>query len=200
MAAITVAVSILATLTPAPAAGQDADEWTRFRGPNGTGISNAKSIPVEFTVADYKWRAELPGKGHSSPVVMGRHVYVTSTKSGEEGKRSILCYHADDGRKLWSVDVDFDEHNLNKANNFASSTPTCDANGVYVTWASGQKAQAMGVNHDGKVMWERSWDGFTSDHGAASSPIVVEGLLVFHTDSKDDGTQPDSRPRSRDRI
>lgn len=184
---MTIAVSILATLAPALAADEAAGEWTRFRGPNGTGISDAKTVPVEFTVADYKWRAALPGEGHSSPVVIGKHVYVTSTKKGEDGRRSVLCYHADDGRELWSVDVPFDEHNLNKANNFASSTPTCDANGVYVIWASGQKGQAMGVTHEGKVMWERSWDSFTSDHGAASSPIIVEGLLVFHTDSKDDG-------------
>ena len=46
-------------------------EWTRFRGPNGSGISDATTVPVKWTEKDFNWTADLPGQGHSSPVVWG---------------------------------------------------------------------------------------------------------------------------------
>ncbi len=53
------------------ASSSQAQEWTRFRGPNGTGISDAKTIPIQFTEKDYNWKVPLPGDGHSSPVIWG---------------------------------------------------------------------------------------------------------------------------------
>lgn len=162
-------------------------EWARFRGPNGSGVAaeSAKSIPLEFTSADYKWRTKLSGDGHSSPVVWGKHIYITTDEGA--GSRSVICYHFDDGRELWRLPAKFEEHNLNKFNNFASSTPTCDETGVYVTWGSGLKSIALGIDHAGKPLWQRDWDAFTSDHGAAVSPIVVDGIVILNTDSKDQG-------------
>ncbi len=61
-----------------------AQEWSRFRGPNGTGVSHAKTIPTKISDADLNWKIELPGSGHSSPVLWGERVFLTSTgdKSG----------------------------------------------------------------------------------------------------------------------
>jgi len=53
-------------------------EWTRFRGPNGQGISDARTIPVKWTEKDYNWKVNLPGGGHSSPVLWGEKLFVTS--------------------------------------------------------------------------------------------------------------------------
>src|SRR6185436_14177107 len=55
----------------------EAQEWTRFRGPNGSGLSDTKTIPSKWTSADFNWKVELPGAGHSSPVVWGEKVFVT---------------------------------------------------------------------------------------------------------------------------
>ena len=52
-------------------------EWSRFRGPNGTGISHATTVPARWTEKDYNWKVVLPGVGHSSPVVWGHRVFVT---------------------------------------------------------------------------------------------------------------------------
>ena len=46
----------------------DAQEWTRFRGENGSGVGKAKGMPANITIADYKWIVELSGSGHSSPI------------------------------------------------------------------------------------------------------------------------------------
>ena len=74
-------------------------EWTRFRGPNGTGISPDKSIPTVITEANLSWKAELPGGGHSSPVLWGEKVFLTS--ADEKGGISLLCIDANDGRTHW---------------------------------------------------------------------------------------------------
>lgn len=55
-----------------------AEGWTRFRGPNGSGVAEAAELPVQWTEKDYNWRVKLPGVGHSSPVVWGEKVFVTS--------------------------------------------------------------------------------------------------------------------------
>ncbi len=52
-------------------------EWSRFRGPNGSGISKATTVPVRWTEQDYNWKIELPGVGESSPVVWENRIFVT---------------------------------------------------------------------------------------------------------------------------
>ena len=76
-----------------------AQEWTRFRGPNGTGISSATTVPVNYTAADLNWRGELPGKGHSAPGIWGDRLFVTSA---DENQRYLLCLSTKDGHTLWS--------------------------------------------------------------------------------------------------
>ena len=50
-------------------------EWTRFRGPNGQGISDARTIPVKWTEKDYNWKVKLPAGGHGSPVWVNGLLY-----------------------------------------------------------------------------------------------------------------------------
>ena len=80
-----------------------AQEWTRFRGPNGTGISHAKTIPTKLTDAELNWKVELPGVGHSSPVLWGERVFVTTTGDKAGGFRAA-CVDARDGNLLWKHD------------------------------------------------------------------------------------------------
>ena len=68
----------------------------------------------------------------------------------------------------------------------ASSTPVVDEKAIYLTWTSGEETQALALDHSGKELWRTSWKGFTSDHGSAASPILSEGVLIIHTDAKDE--------------
>src|SRR5678815_5678344 len=108
-----------------------AQEWTRFRGPNGTGISHAKTIPTKITEADINWKVELPGTGHSSPVLWGERIFLTST-GDKSGGISVLCLSAQDGRLLWRRDFSLTPFARHPHNSFASATPTVDADRVYV--------------------------------------------------------------------
>src|SRR5437899_868649 len=78
----------------------EAQEWTRFRGPNGSGVSAATTIPLQWTEANYNWRVKLPGNGHSSPVIWGDKIFVTCADR-ESAKRIILCLKSSDGSEVW---------------------------------------------------------------------------------------------------
>ena len=93
----------------------DAENWNRFRGPNGTGISELTGLPVEWNESDYDWKVEIPGLGHSSPCTWENMIFVSS--SLDDGtKRLALAYDADTGKQLWQNEVVFktnDKHALN---------------------------------------------------------------------------------------
>ncbi|MBX3440228.1 MAG: PQQ-binding-like beta-propeller repeat protein, partial [Planctomycetaceae bacterium] len=80
-ARISLSIGICLTLLN-PADRASGDEWTRFRGPDGTGISDLQGVPLEWTESDYEWVVELPGKGHSSPVIWGDSLFVASGDDG----------------------------------------------------------------------------------------------------------------------
>lgn len=163
----------------------NAQEWSRFRGPNGAGKANMSGVPNEITSGDYAWAVKIEGEGHSSPILWGEKIFLSATDDAgpKSGKRKVLCYSSSSGELLWEWSETFEEHNLHKFNNFASSTPTADKDRVYLVWGSGGKTEAVALSHSGGLIWRKEWPGFSSDHGQGSSPILVDGVLVFHTDA-----------------
>lgn len=172
--------TLLATAVLPPLA--EAQEWSRFRGPNGSGIGDLNGLPDEFTSADYEWIEKLEGSGHSSPVLWGKKLFLTEALPDGE-TRQIACFDASTGDRLWRWKAPMEEHNLHKYNNMASASPVCDGERVYAVWGSGEKTEAVALDHDGQVVWQRSFPAFTSDHGHGASPVLIGGRLVFHTDS-----------------
>src|ERR1043166_749849 len=106
-----------------------AQEWPRFRGPNGSGVSHAKGIPTRITDADVNWSVQLPGTGHSSPVLWGERIFVTST-GDKVGGISVLCLSAKDGRQLWHRDFSLTPFPRHDFTTTAHSPPAVDAERV----------------------------------------------------------------------
>lgn len=157
-------------------------EWPRFRGEDGKGIGELTNFPAVFTQAAYCWAHKLDGVGHSSPVTWGEKIFLTI--SSEDGNdRRLSCFDGNTGKRLWSWSEPAEQHNLHKHNNFASSTPVANADGIFAVWGSGEKTKAVALNHDGKLLWEREWPSFSSDHGFGASPVISANTLILHTDS-----------------
>ena len=167
---------LLATLLAEEAAAQ---EWTRFRGPNGSGISDARSIPVTFTEKDYRWTADLPGKGISSPVIWNDKVFVTSADE-DKGERYLLCHRTSDGEKLWSKSFPFEREKKHARNSYATATPAVDDERVYVIWTSRAKAELLAFTHDGQAVWSYDMGPYQSGHGGGTSPVVIGDLVVLN--------------------
>ena len=173
-----------------------AQEWTRFRGPNGSGISKAKTIPTKIADTDVNWKVELPGSGHSSPVLWGERIFVTST-GDKSGGISILCLSARDGKTVWKRDFPLSPFVRHANNSFASSTPAADADRVYVAWNEPDHYYLTALNHDGKTVWQRDFGPFVSQHACGVSPILCDDKVIL-TDFQDDpefveGPMPDKR-------
>ncbi len=156
-----------------------AQEWTRFRGPNGTGESAAKGIPATWTEADYNWKAALPGIGHSSPVLWGEKLFVLSADPNS-ATRYILCLNADDGKEIWRREFKSDAHHLHSRNSFASCSPAVDDERVYVAWSTPQQSTVKALTHDGEEAWEIQLGPLVGQHGFGTSPMVYKDLLVLN--------------------
>jgi outer membrane protein assembly factor BamB len=158
------------------AAGQ---EWTRFRGPNGTGQSEATTIPAHWGSGDYNWVVELPGVGHSSPVVWGQRLFVQSAEP-DNSRRYVLCLDTADGSTLWQHEIASHEYPIHRFSSYASSTPAVDADHVYVAWATPEQLSLRAYDHDGNTVWNRDDLGpFPSQHGFGVSPIVAGQLVIL---------------------
>ena len=153
-------------------------QWTRFRGPNGQGISDAKTIPVKWTEEDYNWKVKLPGGGHSSPVLWGDKLFITSGDS-QAGHSIILAINASGGTVLWQKEYALSKYRPNKLNSFASATPAVDAENVYVLFTSPQETILAALNHKGDEIWKRTFKGVRCQHGAGSSPILYDDIVIF---------------------
>lgn len=171
-------------LAGALAAGEaPAGQWTRFRGPDGAGISPATGLPVKWTEKDYLWKTKLPGSGHSSPVVWGQKVFITCADR-DASQLIVVCLKAPDGAIAWEKRFELAQTNLNQLNSLASATPAVDAERVYLHWATREEVALAALDHAGGQVWRRNFGQFVSEHGGGVSPILHGGLVILGNDQE----------------
>jgi len=169
------------------AGGADGREWGRFRGPHGQGISDAKSIPVTWTEKDFLWKVELPGGGHSSPVVWRDRVFVTCEDPNGAGG-IVVALETRMGEVSWQKRYALAAYQHHADNSLAAATPAVNAEGVCILWQTAQTTIAAALDHEGREVWRRDLPGIHSQFGPGASPILVGDLLVFtHEQEGDEG-------------
>ena len=165
-------------------------DWTRFLGPDGKSVSSdSAQVPESWDDStNVKWKAELPGKGVSSPIVVGGKVFVTSYSGygtgGEDEsidnlKRHVSCFDAATGENLWSKAVDAvqpeDPYSGMgvPAHGYASHTPVSDGERVFAFFG---KTGVIAFDFDGNEIWRQSVGTGSGPMrwGSASSPIVYQ--------------------------
>jgi outer membrane protein assembly factor BamB len=158
-----------------------ASDWAEWRGPARDGISTEKNLPEKWspTGNNLAWRA--PYGGRSGPIVMGDRVYLQNIAGqGETEQERIMCFNADTGKLLW-------EHRFNvylsdvPPHRVGWASPVGDptTGNVYVFGVGGH---LMGLNRDGKVLWERSLSedfGLLTTHGGRTVSPIIDGDLVI---------------------
>jgi outer membrane protein assembly factor BamB len=155
--------------------------WTRWRGPEGTGHTQQK-LPVEWDVEDVAWRVELPGRGQSSPIVWEDRIFLTSSEEGG-GQRVILCLDRADGRMLWKqVAWTGDPEKVHEMNPWASATCATDGERVVAFFGHGG---LHCYDVEGNKLWSRELGDFAGPWGTAASPIIVDDLVVQNCDADD---------------
>jgi outer membrane protein assembly factor BamB len=171
-------------VTAAAAAG----EWPGWRGPHGDGTSDETDIPIQWSKTEnMRWKVAIPGKGHSSPVVWGDHIFITTCIEKEQ-KRLLLCLDRRDGKVLWERVVLTAKlerkHNLNS---YASSTPATDGRHVWVSFLDLPNMVVACYDCAGNLVWRKSPGEFRSVHGFCSPPILYKDLVILNGDQDGNG-------------
>jgi outer membrane protein assembly factor BamB len=186
---------VLAALTLVRATGTT-QEWTRFRGPNGTGIGHAPDLTAKISEANIHWKLALPGEGHSSPVLWGDRLFLTCS-SGDPGGISVLCINAKEGSIIWKRDFALKLFQIHEYSSFASCTPAVDAERLYVVWNEPDHYMLTALDHAGKTVWQRDFGPFVSQHGSGISPVLCDDKVILCNFQDDpefvEGPMPDTR-------
>ncbi len=163
-------------------AAAQADNWDRFRGPNGTGIAPDKNIPLKFSgTENVLWKAKIAGDGNSSPIVWGNRVFL-QTASLDGSDRSLLCFDTKTGKEVWKRTIPGVKVKFREDSSHASATPTTDGQAVYIPFWDGKNIVMAAYDFQGEKLWERNFGEFVSQHGAGASPILYKNLLIFYLD------------------
>ena len=179
--------SFLLILSTSTLVAGDGD-WPMWRGPKGDGTTAEAGFPSHWTATEnVRWKTPIPGKGHSSPIVWGDRVFVTSAiEAGDPAEpkdRLLLCIDRKDGRVLWQTTVVKAKlESLHKLNSRASSTPATDGERVYVTFLDNPKVMVAAYDFAGNEVWKVSPGEFESTHGFCSPPILYKDLVIVNCD------------------
>ncbi|MCF7734149.1 MAG: PQQ-binding-like beta-propeller repeat protein [Akkermansiaceae bacterium] len=184
-------VGLLVATTLAGAAEAD---WARFRGPAGSGMGALPEVPSNLTEKNFRWNTELPGGGHSSPVLWGSRIF-TACEDRAGQRRCLTCLDADSGRILWTTWLPCAKQPMHLDNSLAAATPAVDAHAVYIGWVSGNRVEALALDHAGKQLWHRDLGAFQATHGPGASVIVVDDVVVVTNDQE----SPDAALHGLDR-
>jgi len=185
--------SIARVLLLAAACTATGADWRQFRGPDGQGVSEEKGLPTEWSAQkNIVWKVTLPGAGASSPVVLGKRVFVTCYSGyGMEGKdlgkmedlrRHLLCLDRATGKTLWAKEFQpaLPEHRYageGSYHGYAASTPVTDGERPYVFFG---KSGVHCFDLDGNEIWHVSVGKNTDRWGSGSSPTLYKDLLIVN--------------------
>jgi outer membrane protein assembly factor BamB len=187
-----------------------AANWPQWRGPDGSGISNEKNLPAEWSPSkNIKWKTPIAGRGHSSPIVWGKYVFVTTAVEGEAvagakaakhtigGKEwvhpdsvgadrkhtfKVVALDRDSGKILWET-VSWEGtpyDNRHRKSSYAASTPATDGKMVYAFFGT---EGLYAYDYKGKLAWKAQVGNLaTLGMGTATSPVLYENLVILQCD------------------
>jgi outer membrane protein assembly factor BamB len=209
---ISFALIAVVSLAVATIGSSAAGNWPQWRGPDGSGISNEKNLPAEWsTTKNIKWKTPIDGRGHSSPIVWENKIFVTTAIEGEEvpGAKAakhmidnkefvhpdsigankkhtfkVIALNRDTGKILWqSVAWEGTPFDdRHRKSSYAASTPATDGKMVYAFFGS---EGLYAYDFNGKLAWKIDLGKMgTLGMGTATSPIIFENLVILQCDEE----------------
>lgn len=158
--------------------------WTHFRGSSMNGIASVQNIPSVWDSTAVKWKTSIHGQGHSSPVIYGNQVWLTTaTPDGKE--LFALCIDFNTGKIIHDIKVFTPEkvEGKHSINTYATPTPCIEKGFVYVHF--GSSGTACLRTSDGSVVWKRTDYKCKHVQGPASSPVLYRNLVILHYEGTD---------------
>ncbi len=186
-------VAVACLLSPVPALCQQvddrisvaADDWPWWRGPNRNGVANAgEQPPTEWSATkNVAWKTPVPGRGHSSPIVVGPRVFL-ATADEDADTQSVLCYDRATGEPVWQAQVHsggiMRKHERSTG---ASGSVACDGENVYVLFANSGAVYLTALSVEGEQLWQTKLADYKIHQGYGASPAVYRSLVIASADS-----------------
>jgi outer membrane protein assembly factor BamB len=168
-------------------------EWTRFRGPDGQGVSTEKDLPVAWSATkNIVWKTKLPGPGTSSPVTNGERIFLTcytgyavevaNPGKQEDLRRHVLCLDRMSGKVLWTKEFEplLPEHRYageGSYHGYSSSTPLIEGDRLYIFFG---KSGVFCFDLDGKEIWHTLVGTNTNGWGSGNSPVLYKDTIIIN--------------------
>jgi outer membrane protein assembly factor BamB len=167
------------------------NDWGGWRGPGGDGIAAPQEIVTTWDeTTNVLWRADVPGRGHSSPIVVGDLVFLATAIKAEE-TQCVIAYYRVDGTEQWRTvlhrggfPASGEVHQ--KATN-ANGTIASDGRHLYIAMLNSKAIIASALDLDGKLLWQQEVGKFASRFGYAPSPVLYKSLVIFAADNAGGG-------------
>jgi outer membrane protein assembly factor BamB len=175
------AVALLSLLIGFSFCALGADDWMRFRGPNGTGVSSETNLPTDFGPdKSVIWKTVLP-PGHSSPVLSRTRIFVTAHDGDKKsGKLVVIALDRKTGKELWRREVPRVKiGRLENVNGPASASPVTDGENVFAYF---QDFGLISFNANGKERWRLPMESPNIFYGYGASPILVDDKVILPVD------------------
>lgn len=159
------------------AAGAMAEDWTRFRGPNGSGLSTSAALPANFDdEGALLWSAAIPF-GRSSPAIASDRMFLTGIAAD---RMVTLAIARDSGEILWWRSLERERvATLHPATDSATPSPVTDGDNVYAFF---QESGLVSYDGEGRERWRNPLEAFRNYYGMAASPILVGDLVIVLCD------------------
>lgn len=168
----------------------EADDWLQWRGPNGNGTaSKTASPPLRWgKTENVHWKIPVEGRGHSSPVVSGDLVVLTTATEAEQ---IVLGLNRNDGTIRWRKVLHEGNlpEKLHRKNTAASATPASDGNSFFVLFHNAGRLLLTALDREGETLWQKDTGPFVCDYnfGYGPSPTLHEGFIFVVSEFSGDG-------------
>ncbi len=186
--ALVLATLALASVLTACAQPDVAVQWPSFRGPTGMGLFEDAGLPVTWSADDGSvlWKAKIPGRGNSSPVVADGRVFLTTAVAKGDGSgnvvREVLALDLESGEILWETEIYRGEkEKLHRENTSAGPSAVTDGRHVFATLGT----HLSKLDVDGGIVWNHEVHPDYVEHsryGAASSLVLTSNAVILLRD------------------
>ncbi len=171
-----IALTVLLISIIIPLGGAD---WMRFRGPGATGLALDAKVPTKLDAKKHiAWKADLPGRGLSSPIIVGDRVIVTASGGRDQTRLYVICFNAKDGSKRWERQFWATGRTMSHRKTcVAAPSPTSDGKFIYAFYSTND---VICLDLDGNLQWLR---GLTHDYPNASNSLGMSSSLMVVGDT-----------------
>jgi len=187
-----ISASGAATSAKPPAVTLKSTDWPQWRGPNRDGIGSGPAVPTSWTdgatPSNIVWKVEIPGRGHSCPIVVGDRIYFETADEAKQ-TQSVVCLDRKDGQQIWKTDLFQDkfEREIHGENTQASSTLLCDGEQLYAAFLNDRRVWCVALDLKGGEVWRREVGGFSSKFGFSASPELYQSSVILAADHQSGG-------------